>query len=255
MAKAMKKQNGAAPTGVQPVKKKQKAQVQQQPMKKAKAKAAGGQPVGGKPEKIKGTEVRAVKGGGLIRVVTHDKKEFPIEAKKGVIKHLKAIGKYVEPQVQGVKKKGKGGPVVPPHETKAGRKRQKRATANNQKIQCLNLISKILHKALSKEDVVFENAQVAEGFQCTARAPCLPGYGSTQFTGPAAETAKEAEQNAASEILKVINSNAGLMQQVAAAKEAAKQKKRERSEAFMEKHKDAPWFQRKGKGKGKGKGW
>merc|ERR1712070_1185919 len=94
---------------------------------------------------------------------------------------------------------------------------------------------------------------VAEGFQSTAKAPCLPGYQSIQFTGVVGETAKEAEQNAAAEIVNVINSNAGFMQQLAAAKEAAKQKKHEAYEKFMEKHKDAPWFQRKGRGKGKGK--
>merc|ERR1719428_849035 len=58
-----------------------------------------------KPEKIKGTQIKQQKGGGMVRVVTSDGKEFPIQATKAVYKYLKSIGEEVpEPQKQGVKK-------------------------------------------------------------------------------------------------------------------------------------------------------
>merc|ERR1719379_1430892 len=61
-----------------------------------------------KPEKIKGTQIKQVKGGGMVRVVTSDGKEFPIEATKAVYKYLKSIGEeVVKPnpnQTQGGKK-------------------------------------------------------------------------------------------------------------------------------------------------------
>merc|ERR1712187_616683 len=62
-------------------------------------KAASNAPVasagGGKPPKIKGTQIKMVKGGGMVRVVTADEKEFPIEANKAVYKYLKSIGQEV----------------------------------------------------------------------------------------------------------------------------------------------------------------
>eukprot|EP00746_Dinoflagellata_sp_MGD_P164419 gnl/MRDRNA2_/MRDRNA2_93034_c0_seq1.p1 gnl/MRDRNA2_/MRDRNA2_93034_c0~~gnl/MRDRNA2_/MRDRNA2_93034_c0_seq1.p1 ORF type:complete len:250 (-),score=79.30 gnl/MRDRNA2_/MRDRNA2_93034_c0_seq1:39-788(-) len=69
-----------------------------------------------KPEKIKGTEIKQVKGGGYVRVITADNKEFPPEATKAVYKYLRSIGQDPTPpqaqsanstQVQGVKKKVK----------------------------------------------------------------------------------------------------------------------------------------------------
>jgi len=56
-----------------------------------------------KPEKIKGTEIRQQKGGGYIRVVTQDGKEFPASSTKAVMKHLKSLGIDPTP-VLGVKK-------------------------------------------------------------------------------------------------------------------------------------------------------
>jgi hypothetical protein len=54
-----------------------------------------------KPVKIKGTQIKQVKGGGFVRVVTEDGKEFPIEATKGVYKYLRSIGQeVVEPGKQ-----------------------------------------------------------------------------------------------------------------------------------------------------------
>lgn len=53
------------------------------------------QMVGAKPEKIKGTQIRQIKGGGWIRVVSADGKEFPVAATKAVHKYLRSIGEEV----------------------------------------------------------------------------------------------------------------------------------------------------------------
>merc|ERR1711998_731103 len=69
--------------------------------KKGKIQAGGPKPViraaaaGGKPAKIKGTQIQQVKGGGFVRIVTSDGKEFPIEANKAVYKYLRSIGEEV----------------------------------------------------------------------------------------------------------------------------------------------------------------
>jgi len=55
----------------------------------------GAAAAGGKPAKIKGTQIQQVKGGGFVRIVTSDGKEFPIEANKAVYKYLRSIGEEV----------------------------------------------------------------------------------------------------------------------------------------------------------------
>merc|ERR1712046_214562 len=55
-----------------------------------------------------GTEIKQMKGGRMVRVVSADGKEFPLEANKAVYKHLKSLGIEVEePQQQGNSSKPK----------------------------------------------------------------------------------------------------------------------------------------------------
>lgn len=93
----------------------------------------------GKPEKIKGTQIKMVKGGGMVRVVTSDGKEFPITATKAVYKHLKSIGEEVvrpNPNQQqggkkGVMKKQKQKKERTPEELEAHKQKMQE---NNQKL-------------------------------------------------------------------------------------------------------------------------
>jgi len=108
MAKKNKKVGGAAVANPLAVMKQMMVAQQQ-------AAAAG---TSGKPEKIKGTQIKQQKGGAFIRVVTSDGKEFPVTSTKAVYKHLKSIGQEVikvnPNQLQGVKKKKKGPKVKTP---------------------------------------------------------------------------------------------------------------------------------------------
>mmetsp|Transcript_17538 Transcript_17538/g.33078 ORF Transcript_17538/g.33078 Transcript_17538/m.33078 type:complete len:236 (-) Transcript_17538:91-798(-) len=61
-----------------------------------------------KPEKIKGTQIKQVKGGAFVRVVNADGKEFPIEATKAVYKYLRSIGEEVSMPGPASKKGKKG---------------------------------------------------------------------------------------------------------------------------------------------------
>merc|ERR1712216_1009345 len=63
-----------------------------------------------KPEKIKGTKIKEVKGSGMIRVVIADGKEFPIESSKAVTRYLKSISEALEANGKQAMKKQRNGP-------------------------------------------------------------------------------------------------------------------------------------------------
>lgn len=241
MAKAMKAQTQ---NGVQGVQKKQKvAQVQNAPMKKQKVAQAQEQ-----PQKIKGTQVQMRKGGGAVRVCP-DGKEFPAESTKACIKHLRSIGKYVEPVVQGVKKKGKN---VPQGMTKKQKKEAKLASENDPRSQLNALIGKLKQGPAAKGDITYEDAKVSERHQVTAKVPCLGGqYATKQFVGEVKDTVKEASESAAAKVIQAINGDAKLQQQKAAADAALESKKKEAYRKFLT-NKEAknpaiaekPWFQK-----------
>jgi len=240
MAKAMKGQPQNAQNGVQGVMKKQKV-----------AQAQGG----GKPQKIKGTKVELRKGGGSVRVCP-DGKEFPAESTKAVIKHLKSIGKYVEPVVQGVKTKGKG-VQGPQGITKKQRKEQKALSANDPRAQLNGMVGKLKKGPVAKGDVSYEQAKVStasgsEGYQVTAKVAGLGGkYVSMQFVGEVKDTVKEAGENAAAQALKAISGDAALQKQIAAFDAAALNKKKEQFAKFLAVKEtknpailEKPWFQK-----------
>jgi len=251
MAKAMKAQPQNAQNGVKGVQKKQKVpQVQNPPMKKQKV----AQPQG-KTGKIKGTRIELRKGGGAVRVCS-DGKEFPAESTKACIKHLRSIGKYVEPVVQGVKTKKKG-VQGPQGISKKERKAQKLASENDPQVQLNGIVSRLKEGQAAKGDITYEQAKVStpqgkEGFQVTAKVPCLGGrYATMQFVGEVKDTAKDAGESAAAQVIQAISGDAKLQQKSAAAEEALKSKKFAAYAKFLAKKEEKnpaiaekPWFQK-----------
>merc|ERR1711924_518347 len=97
------------------------------------------------------------------------------------------------------------------------------------------LVPQITRIACKKGDIAVDTAEVAtksgKGFQSTITIPSLPGHESTQFTGKPGASAKEAKNNAAAEAVELINNDANLLQIMAAAIEAKKQKNKTRPSA------------------------
>merc|ERR1719498_815045 len=94
--------------------------------------AGGGGPAPaatGKHVKIKGTQIKQVKGGGFVRVVTADGKEFPITATKAVYKYLRSIGEEVQKNSGGRKVMKKQKELSPEEKEARRQKGQERQQA------------------------------------------------------------------------------------------------------------------------------
>lgn len=202
------------------------------PMKAMKA-MKGAQPPT-TSEKIKGTEIKLVKGGKPVRVITKDGKEFPIDAKKAVLKYLASIGQEVKSKVPPpMKKKAM---KAPPISKKKQREISKEHSANDKVTQLNTLIMQLIHKekpALAKGDITYEKAAAGDKQTSTLIITCLPDYKGRKFVGQAT-TAKEAQQMAASKGLEAIKADVKLQTQLATAQAELKAKKEKRYGKFIE---------------------
>lgn len=94
--------------------------------------------------------------------------------------------------------------------------------------QVNQLCQRLAGKPLTKEDIVFENAALAQGSnQCTATLACMDGQ---EFAGEICKTSKEAKVSAAQQVL--LHFADQMRQMPANAEKAPKSKKRAASDAL-----------------------
>lgn len=72
-------------------------------------------------------------------------------------------------------------------------------------------VMRIVHKALNKDDIVYNTVQTALGYQCTISVPCLPGeWGTFAWAGEVDNKKKQAEENAAGHALNALRADPGM---------------------------------------------
>lgn len=114
---------------------------------------------------------------------------------------------------------------------------------NSNKVALNTICMKILRRAMTKGEIVWDTQKVASGYQCTCSVPSLPGeYATTGFTGDVMEKSKDAEQSAAGYAVETLLADPELAQLMAS------------PGAQQNKAKAGGWGAPKGKGKGKGGG-
>jgi len=124
----------------------------------------------------------------------------------------------------------------------------------NAKQQLNTVLMRVLKRALTKEDVTYNTAQTAAGYQTTLSLPCLEGeWSGLQWAGEVASKKKVAEENSARQAVDTLTADPAISAALSAPKVARTQPPPVKkmwgppSVSFVPPNE-------KGKGKGKGKG-
>lgn len=82
---------------------------------------------------------------------------------------------------------------------------------NNAKVALNTGLMRILHRALTKDDVQYNTLQTALGFQCTISLPSLPGeWAGFAWAGEVANKKKDAEEHAARHAVEALRADEGM---------------------------------------------